>query len=132
MLNILDRGQSLRAGLRVGIGGLTPDALSARKLTVKAALFASLIVGSFSDTEGGSEQDAPQTQPGSHAPAVMFRGKMVEQGPASQVCDAPEHPYTQALLSAVPHPDPARRAMHQRLRYDAERGVVVPRERVRE
>ncbi|HVM26310.1 MAG TPA: ATP-binding cassette domain-containing protein [Mycobacteriales bacterium] len=39
--------------------------------------------------------------------AVMRRGEIVEQGDAAQVYEHPEHPYTQALLAAVPLPDPA-------------------------
>ncbi|AMJ60373.1 ABC transporter ATP-binding protein [Bosea sp. PAMC 26642] len=49
--------------------------------------------------------------------AVMYRGKVVETGSAEQVCDAPTHPYTQALLSAIPRPDPRARNIHLRHRY---------------
>jgi oligopeptide transport system ATP-binding protein len=46
--------------------------------------------------------------------AVMYEGKIVEQGPADQICERPTAAYTQKLLAAVPVPDPresrARRA----------------------
>ncbi|WP_027478982.1 dipeptide ABC transporter ATP-binding protein [Gryllotalpicola ginsengisoli] len=42
--------------------------------------------------------------------AVMYRGKLVETGPNSQVLGAPRDPYTQRLLASLPVPDPAEQA----------------------
>lgn len=42
--------------------------------------------------------------------AVMYLGNIIEIGDAKTICDAPAHPYSQALLSAVPVPDPKRKS----------------------
>lgn len=47
--------------------------------------------------------------------AVMYMGKIVEYGPRIDIFNAPQHPYTQALLSAVPSVDKARRAKSKRI-----------------
>lgn len=47
--------------------------------------------------------------------AVMYMGKIVEHGPRLDIFNAPQHPYTRALLSAVPSVDKARRAQTKRI-----------------
>jgi peptide/nickel transport system ATP-binding protein len=40
--------------------------------------------------------------------AIMYLGRIVEYGPAEQIYADPKHPYTKALLRAIPEPDPSR------------------------
>ncbi|HEX4928595.1 MAG TPA: dipeptide ABC transporter ATP-binding protein [Burkholderiales bacterium] len=47
--------------------------------------------------------------------AVMYLGKIVETGTREEVYGEPSHPYTQALLSAAPVPDPAARGVRKRI-----------------
>jgi oligopeptide transport system ATP-binding protein len=46
---------------------------------------------------------------------VMYLGKLVELGDEDQIYSRPTHPYTQALLSAVPLPDPTMRKMREQI-----------------
>jgi len=57
---------------------------------------------------------------------VMYLGKLVEVGTSAQICLAPKHPYTQALLSAVPIPDPAARKQRIVLRGDVPTPINPP------
>jgi len=47
--------------------------------------------------------------------AVMYLGKIVETGDSKEVFENPQHPYTKALLSAIPQPDPKRERDSKRI-----------------
>ncbi len=49
--------------------------------------------------------------------AVMHMGRIVETGTAERICTAPDHAYTQSLISAVPSPDPRAKRMLHRTRF---------------
>jgi peptide/nickel transport system ATP-binding protein len=58
--------------------------------------------------------------------AVMYLGRIVERGPVDQVLERPAHPYTRALLSAVPVADPACRQTPIRLAGDMPSPIRPP------
>jgi oligopeptide/dipeptide ABC transporter ATP-binding protein len=58
--------------------------------------------------------------------AVMYLGRIVEEGPADRVLVDPRHHYTQALISAVPDMDPARRKQHVLLPGDPPNPENIP------
>jgi oligopeptide/dipeptide ABC transporter ATP-binding protein len=58
--------------------------------------------------------------------AVMYLGRIVEEGPAASVVSDPQHPYTKALLSVVPRRDPRERTRPQILRGEAPDAVRIP------
>jgi oligopeptide/dipeptide ABC transporter ATP-binding protein len=59
--------------------------------------------------------------------AVMYLGRIVEEGSAREVVRNPQHPYTRALLSVVPNPDPRLRSEAQILQGETPNSVRIPR-----
>jgi oligopeptide/dipeptide ABC transporter ATP-binding protein len=58
--------------------------------------------------------------------AVMYLGQIVELGPSESLFEAPLHPYSQALLSAIPHPDPRRKKQRVILEGDVPSPINPP------
>jgi peptide/nickel transport system ATP-binding protein len=58
--------------------------------------------------------------------AVMYLGRIVEQGSSRDVVENPQHPYTKALLSVVPHRDPRQRRAPEILRGETPDAVRIP------
>ena len=59
--------------------------------------------------------------------AVLYRGRIVEEAPAARLFADPRHPYTRALLSAVPRIEPDARRPRLRLRVQSEEGAAAAR-----
>jgi oligopeptide transport system ATP-binding protein len=57
---------------------------------------------------------------------VMYLGRIVELGPTEAICTRPRHPYTEALLSAVPIPDPVKEAARRPIVLNGE--IPTPEE----
>ena len=52
--------------------------------------------------------------------AVMYLGKIVELGTDQEIYERPTHPYTRALLSAVPVPDPTSRGTREQIKLEGD------------
>lgn len=57
---------------------------------------------------------------------VMYLGRIVEEAPVEQIYSRPQHPYTEALLSAVPVPEPGRRSERVVLEGDVPSPMTPP------
>ena len=58
--------------------------------------------------------------------AVMYLGRIVEMGPAEQLYADPKHPYTQALIAAIPEPEPLRHVQRIHLQGELPSPDKVP------
>lgn len=58
--------------------------------------------------------------------AVMYLGRIVELAETDKIFENPKHPYTKALLSAVPIPDPSKKKALQALEGDVPRPIAIP------
>jgi len=58
--------------------------------------------------------------------AIMYLGKIVEMGDKEDIFSEPSHPYTQALLSAVPVPDPERKRKTIELKGEVPSAINIP------
>ena len=58
--------------------------------------------------------------------AVMYLGKIMERGASKEIYNNPKHPYTEALLSATPEPDPSQKTMRTILEGDVPSPINPP------
>ncbi|NIN52295.1 MAG: ATP-binding cassette domain-containing protein [Nitrososphaeria archaeon] len=58
--------------------------------------------------------------------AVMYLGRIIEEGPSEEVFQHPKHPYTKSLLSSVPIPDPSLKMKRIILKGDVPSPINIP------
>ena len=112
----LSGGQKQRVGIARALAGrprmlVADEPVSALDVSVQAAIIA--LLAEIQAEQGTTllviSHDLGFVRAVADQVVVMYLGRVVEAGPAERVFNPPYHPYTEALLSAVPNADPAMR-----------------------